>query len=1143
MKKKCLINFLSTKRRLNKILLIMKLSAVILFATMLHVSATGYSQEVLSLNMKNVSVKEVLAEIEKNSNFKFLYRNELIDVNRKVSINASNNSIETVMGELFASNNVAYKVFNDNLVVITNSENLVQQQKITGTVTDVVTGEPILGASVIVEGTNTGVITDANGKFTIEVANNAVLLISILGYNKESVVVGGQSVLTISLVPDITKLAEIVVVGYGSVKKSDLTGSVSSIKSNELRLLPTQRADQSLQGRTAGVVVINTDGAPGGNTSIRIRGMNSINGGNNALIVVDGLQGANLNTIDPNEIESMEVLKDASSTAIYGSRGANGVILITTKGGQIGKPSISYNGSFGIQNVAKKLDVLNPYDYAMLKNEANAGKDGSGTVPPDIFTPTQLASFKNMKGTDWQDEIYKVAFMQNHQLSMSGGTEKTSYYFSAGALNQDGILLNSGYKRYNIRGNINTKVNKWIKAGLNVAIINTSGTVNPFGGQSNASFLSSATILAPQWPSLLPVYDPSTGEYTKAPTNYGPKESWNPVASSLHTHTLNYQIDNNVTSYLEFNLIEGLTLKITGSGNIITDNNRTFWDAQSQEGVPVGGLAGKGFVAQARYEQYQNSNILTYDKEIGLHRLNFTGVVEEQFQTKTGNVLEASQFAYDPNGLNDLAGADVKNFRTSDAYERKLISYLGRVNYTFANKYLFTASLRKDGSTVFGKNNKWGYFPAVALGWKLSEESFIKSVESINSLKIRASWGKTGNQGIGPYETLAKIVSNPGGLNYAYDGTDDTYTIGYALAGPANENLKWETTTATNIGLDFGLFTNRLTGTVDVYNKVTTDLLLFRTLPGYTGFYGVMDNIGSVSNKGIEVTIGGNPISGTIKWHTSISASWMKNEILDIGADKEIRVPSSGGGYGTGSMAYLKKGGSFGDWYGFEYLGTWKASERDQAALYGKLPGDPKYLDTNNDTTIDIKDIVKIGNSLPKQIFGWSNTLEYKGFALSILIQGVTGNNVFNTPRIRLEGPGDGTSVDLLNKYTAANETDIPAFQKESDYIPLSAANKFNKYKIDAAYEGSTSRWVEDGSYVRLKNITLAYNIPSKVTSKIGISKSKIYFSGTNLLTLTKYKGYDPEVSSFNDQDGSGGIDFGSYPAARIYTFGVEVTF
>ncbi len=1002
-------------------------------------------------------------------------------------------------------------------------------------------GKPLPDVSIIITGTSNGTVSDGNGNYSLSVDNNAKsLTFSLIGMKSQIQTIGAQTVINVVLGSDVKGMDEVVVFGYGSQKKSDMTGAVSSIKSEDLKLLPTSRVDQALQGRATGVVVLNTDGAPGGNTSIRIRGMNSIIGGNSALIVVDGLQGANISTIDPNDIESMEILKDASATAIYGSRGANGVILITTKGNRKGKPSINYSGNYGVQKLAKKLDVMNAFDFATLINE-NRARNDVGNIPTPIFSDAELKGFQNNPGTDWQDEIYRTAPIQSHQLSVNGGNENTTYYFSAGYLNQKGILLNSGFKRYNFRGNLNSQINKWIKGGFNFALNNSDGAVNPFGGQSGSLFIADPAILAPQWPATQPVKD-ANGNYTLAPTDYGPTATWNPVASALNTNSRKYQMDNNINVYVEVEPVKGLKVKVTGSGNVVTDNNRTYWNSKTMQGIPNNGLSGKGYIDQSRYEQYQNSNIITYDKEINDHHFTVTGVYEQLNQKNSYVNTTAEQFAFDPNGLNDLSGAKVIRVSSPNAYNRNLQSFLGRINYTFSGKYLFTASMRRDGSSVFGANNKWGNFPSVAAGWRVSEESFMKNIQSLSNLKLRASWGKTGNQGIAPYQTLAAIGSNPGGLNYPYDGTDNTTQIGYALQSAGNPNLKWETTAQTNLGLDFGFFNNRLIGTIDVYKKTTTDLLMYRTLPGYTGLYSILDNVGKVENKGLEISIGGDPIVGAFRWNTNINATWMKNTVLDIGKDQELQFTSSGGGYGTSYMAYLKKGAAFGSWYGFEYLGTWKENEREQAKQYGKLPGDEKYLDLNKDGSIDINDRTLIGNALPKVIFGWSNNFSYKGFNLSLLIQGVHGNDVFNTPRIRLEGPGQGTSTALLNKWTPTNQgSDIPAFNKASDY--QSIVGFPNKYNIDALYVGSTSRWVENGSYIRLKNITLGYNIPAKVSSKLGIKNSRVFISGTNLLTRSKYTGYDPEVSSFNNNDASAGIDFGNYPTPKIFTVGLEISF
>ncbi len=1139
-----------TSRLIRKGLLIMKLSLLLMVLGVLQSAASVYSQTWrYSMNKKEITIKEAIREIESNSEFRFFYEEKKLDASKKVDVDINNGTIDEVLTELFAAQNIEYKVLDNNFIVLKSNGDvsksaidlfLEQQKTVSGKVTDS-SGASLPGVSVVVSGTTNGVITNADGKFSIaNVADDATLKFALIGMKTQEVQVGTQTSLNIVLEEETINLNEVIATGYGVQKKSDVTGSVVSLKAEDLRTLPAQRADQAIQGRAAGVMVMNTDGAPGGNTTIRIRGMNSIIGGNDALIVIDGLQGGNINTLDPNDIETMEVLKDASATALYGSRGANGVILITTKGRQKGKPSVSYNFSYGSQSLVKKLDLMNAYDYASMVN-ANKMTQDVGNVPVPIFSDSELAGFKKNPGTDWQNEIYQNAPIMTNQISLTGGNDNTTYYFSAGHLKQDGILLNSGYKRLNLRGNLNSQINKWLKAGINIAVINSEGAVNPFGGQDNSTLLSAVPLLTPLWPATVPVRD-ANGKYSLAPNNNGPTGTWNPVASALGTHTNNYIMDNNFNAYLEMTILKGLTLKVTGSGNIINRDVRTFWDATTLEGIPNNGLAGKGFINQSTSKYFLNSNILTYDKQVEKHHFTFTGVVEEQKQTNNTNNTNASQFAFPDNGLNDLAGAKQKTI-SSFADERSMLSFLGRIGYTFADKYLLTASLRRDGSSVFGANNKWGNFPSMAAGWRISQESFMENMKSISNLKLRFSWGITGNQGISPYGSLASINSNPGNLNYPYDGTDNTTTTGYALSSPANPNLKWESTTQTNIGLDFGFFNNRLTGTIDMYKKLTDNLLIYRQLPPITGFYGITDNIGSVQNKGLELSIGGDPTVGVVKWHTNVTMTWMKNEILDIGDATEIPFQSSGGGYGTNNMSYLRKGGSFGDWYGLKYLGTWKESERNEAKLFGQLPGDSHFQDVNNDHKIDINDRVKIGNALPKMIYGWMNTVSYKDFSLSLLFQGVQGASIFNTPRIRQERPGEGTSPALLNHYTSANPSDIPAFNKASDYQALVAAGYPSTISIQNGTEGQTTRWVEDGSYFRLKNITFSYNLPKDLLSKIKMNHARVYVGATNLFTISNYKGYDPEVSSFNSNDASIGIDYGNYPAVKTYTLGLEVTF
>lgn len=1017
-----------------------------------------------------------------------------------------------------------------------------QSQKVTGKVSDKQSGEPLPGVTVLLEGTTNGTVSDANGNYAVRVeANNKTIKFSFVGYVPVVAEITGKNIINVEMEVDNEKLEEVMVVGYGSLKKSDITGSITSVKSEQLKLLPTQRADQSLQGRAAGVMVLNTDGAPGGNTTIRIRGMNSINGGNEALVVIDGVMGGNINTINPADIESIEVLKDASSTAIYGSKGANGVIIITTKGNQKGKPSVNYSASFGVQTLAKKLDLMNAYDFATLVNLQRMRGD-VGVTPIPIFSQEELDYFKTIDGTDWQDEIYRMAPIQNHSLSVNGGNDATRYFFSLGYLNQDGILINTNYKRYNVRGAINSEIREWLKTGINISLINTDGSVTPFGGSNYSSNVSSAILLAPRWPANIPVYQPD-GSYSMSPNNYGPVTTWNPVASANETDSRYYQVDNSLNAYLDFKILEGLSLKINGSGRIVTDDNRTFWNEKTKEGLEANGFGGKGFVNNRRYEHYQNSNILTYEKKFEQHSLTVTAVDERQIEFFGQNQIDARDFYFVPTGLNNLAGAKVLTAQSPGAYKRVLLSQLARVNYSLAGKYLLTASVRRDGSSVFGKNNKWAMFPSAAIGWRVSEESFMKSFEKISELKLRVSYGVTGNQGISPYQSLASIGTSQSAFNYPYYGTENSTQTGFGVTNPSNPNLKWESTAQTNIGVDAGFFKNRLTVNADVYSKHTNDLLMYRTLPGITGLYSMLDNIGSTRNEGIEITVGGDPLVGKVKWNTNFTASLLRMEVLDIGDDEKIQVPSSGGGYGTGYLAYITKGGAFGDWYGYTYLGTWKNSEKEQAKKYGKLPGEPKYLDINNDNAIDAADISKIGNGLPEFIFGWNNNVSAYGFDLAVFIQGVTGNDVFNTPRIKLEAQGSGTSTALLDYWTAGRETDMPGYLRASDYIEFTEQGIPDTYNIDQLYSGSTSRWVEDGSYLRIKNVTLAYNVNSSISKRIGIEKIRVYGSVTNLYTLTKYKGYDPEVSSFTTSDASIGIDYGNYPPAKTFTFGLDVTF
>lgn len=1003
---------------------------------------------------------------------------------------------------------------------------------VTGNITSE-TGDAIPGVNVVEKATTNGTVTDNNGDYSLTVTNeNATLVFSFIGYINQEIAINGRSSININMEEDVQALAEVVVVGYGTQKKSDFTGSVTSIKGQDITSMPTQRVDQALQGRAAGVLVLNTDGAPGGNTTIRIRGMNSILGGNSALIVVDGLQGMNLNIINPNDIESIEVLKDASATAIYGSRGANGVILITTKRGSTGAPALTYSMNVGFQKINHKLDLMNAGDYARTINAARATSNLNGPPTP-IFSDAEIAAYDKDGGTDWQDEIYRTAPIQNHNLSVSGGTKGIKYFVSGGFLDQKGILINSAYKRYNLRANVNVEVTKWLDFGLNWSGIRDEGGLPPIGGESGGGAeaghditLSGPTLIAPMWSPTSPVYD-ENGDYSKPPAGYGTTR-YNPVALARELLMANKKVENYINANLDFKLLDGLTLRVAGMATLSNSKNARYFNAKSYDGRPQGGKVGAGDLAYGEYERYQNSNILTYDKKVGMHHFTVMGVAEQQIEKSYSSSTEASKFAVDATGLNDLGSAT--QIRIGSNYTiRTLNSFLGRVNYAFKDRYLLTASYRADGSSVFGANNKWGYFPSISAAWRLSEESFIQELDLFSDFKVRASFGSTGNQGISPYQTQASIVS---GGNYPWEGGETTNT-GFYLSNPANPDLRWEVTKQTNLGLDLGLFNGRLTATIDVYRKTTKDLLMYRELPTSSGFSSVISNVGSIENKGLEIAIGGDPLVGDLLWNTGFNISFNRNKVLDIGGAERIPFNTTDGGYSVNEgVLFMIKGEPIGQMYGYGYENTWKENEREKAAEYGQLPGDAHYTDKNKDGVINTDDIMVIGNSIPKFIFGWSNKLTYKGFDLSVLIQGVHGNNIFNQGNIGLD-----THASLLDRWTINNQdTKVPAF---IDEVTRENANLTSKVSVD----NRTGRWVEDASYIRLKNIMLAYSISNTAVSRIGIKRIRPYVSATNLFTKTKYTGYDPEISSYNNNDGQIGVDLGTYPSAKTFTVGIDLSF
>jgi len=1104
-----------------KILRIMKLSAFLLFITVLHLFATGtYSQNTnLTFNLEETTVKQVLREIENQSEFYFLFNQKLVDVNRKVNLHVTEEKIEEILAQVFFGTNLDYVVL-DRQIVISPHEYLAEAkaklQPITasGTVTDE-NGEPLPGVTIVLKGTAKGSVSNSEGKYAIEVEDlsTAVLVFSFVGYTTQEISVNGRSVIDVAMKTSLEALDEVIVVGYGTMKKSDITGSVASVSAEELEALPVTRIDQALQGRSSGVVVQTTAASPNANVTIRIRGSNSISGNNDPLVVIDGFIGQDLSRINPNDVQSIEVLKDASATAIYGSRGANGVILVTTKRGAKGKVRVAYNNFFSIQSVRKKIDLMNGADYALM---VNAHRPTIGLDP--VFSESEINDLRSNGGTDWQDEIFRDAFWQNHQLSLSGGTESLSYYISGNIEDRDGILENTSYKNYAIRSNINADLSKKLKLGINLSMSKTDDDPAMIGQRGTAdgqSGMYSVLLFAP----ALPVYDAS-GKYSMPAPDFGPPTAYNPVALVKEPIYDYYSYNIAANSNIEYEIIEGLKINIGGGFRLLDNENNSYINAKAMDS-PGDEIAR---IIDRRSILLQNTNLISYYKDIsGGHRINITGVFEQQYEEYSYNESGAQGFLTDAVKYNNLGLGNEAFIPSSDRSSKSIMSYMGRINYGFKERYLMTITGRYDGASVFGKDHKWGFFPSAALAWNIGNEAFMADVDKISGLKLRGSYGLTGSQALSPYASLASMRTD---RTYSIDGT--SLSSGVVLRTLENPDLRWEKTAQLNIGADLMMFNGRLEFTGDYYIKTTSDLLMKMPVPRTTGFSSVVKNIGEVENRGVELYLGGFPINNQFTWETGFNISVNKNKILKLIDDEPISLGSPGPIPGFGNTIWLEVGQPLGLFKGYATDGIWNSDEAEQAAVYGTIPGGTKYIDQDGNQEINSDDFTTIGIAQPDFTYGWNNNISFKNFDLNIFIQGVQGNDVYNIGRVRAETSstdGDATSTVVLDQWTPQNQdTDVPSF------------DAFNYNELQ-----QSDRWMEDGSYIRLKYLTLGYSLPQSVLGKIKISSARIYFTGTNLFTITDYTGYEPEATRSNDE--RLGVDLSTYPSQKIYTIGLNINF
>ncbi|MEZ4947534.1 MAG: TonB-dependent receptor [Cyclobacteriaceae bacterium] len=997
-----------------------------------------------------------------------------------------------------------------------------QTYTVTGAVADQV--EPLIGAAIAQKGTNNGTVTDLNGKFSIQVPAGATLQISYIGYVDQEVVINADRVLNIVLQEDLNELEEIVIIGYGSVKKSDLTGSVASIKAEDFVNTAISSIDQGLQGKVAGMVVSMSSGQPGAPSSIRIRGTSSINGNNEPLYVIDGVfivpetnvgavTGPSLNplsNINPADIESIEVLKDASATAIYGTRGANGVIIVTTKRGKKGSTVVSVNYTTSIQELRKKIPLLNAAELARLGNEA---ADNGGAPRRNIYaSPTNLGV-----GTDWQDQIFQIAPMNNMQISARGGNEQTAYAISGNYFDQEGIIKNSDFKKGNLRINLDQKLNDKVSIGtsLNINRSALKGVVTDAEGAIPSSVTSWALAFNPG----LSVFD-ANGEYTFANNTAQPSVG-NPVADINKTKQISASTRLLGNIFATWDITKDLKFKTSIGTDAVFLSEKSFVPNDVRRGE---GSRGQAALANQQGVNWLFENTMSYNKKFGVHSIS--AVVGHTMQAYHNEFLFTATSDFDDNrlGFNAIqVGAD-KTLIFNGTSGWQLQSYLGRVNYNLMEKYLFTASARVDGSSKFGTGNKYGVFPSFAFAWRMKDETFMSNVNTISDLKLRVGYGVVGNEGIPPYSSLGLLETTE-----AYFGENEI-AKGAGPASRQNDALKWETTSQFDVGVDLGLINNRVTLVADVYYKKTKDLLLNAPVPYTSGFRFAFFNVGTLENKGFEVALNTVNTTGKVQWNSSFNISFNRNKVLDLNSDEGIPADPL---LGINGWTSINTGQPIGTFYGYETNGIIQLNEDPTTvprfADYAPAHGDRKYVDQNGDGKLDELDKIVLGNANPDFAYGFNNTITYRNVSLSMFIQGVYGNEIANFNLFALESfdGNQNNSTAALNRWT-----------------PENPSNEYPRANVSPRVNTFSDHQVEDASYLRVKDITISYDLARLISKRnIKVSTFKFFVSAKNLFTLTNYSGYDPEVNRFINNPRSFGADFGSYPTTKIYSTGLNIVF
>jgi len=1079
----------------TKISRIMKLTVILLFGSLVAMSASTYSQNTkLNLSAQKSSLIDIFRQIEDQSEFYFYFKKEDVKSKELVSVDLKDALVTDVLDQVLSKTGLEYKIIDRYVVVKEKGSNdpvVVQQEhKVTGKVTST-NGELLPGVAVSIKGTTSGAITNTEGVYQIsKVDEGATLVFSFVGMVTQEIKVGTQAVINVTLREETIGVEEVVVVGYGTQKKSDITGSVTSVAKDRFAKIPVTNAMTAIEGAVAGVTVSNTSSVPGSTPNVQIRGINSINASTSPLIIVDGIPFVgNINYINPSDISSMEILKDASAVAIYGTRGSNGVILITTKRGTSGKPSIQYSSYAGFEEIAHILTPRDGASYVQKYKDYMFQTGQTQTSPvPNLY---EVDNYNAGKTTNWIDEATQQGFIQDHNISISGGAESIKYYISGDYMKQKGVVQGYNYERAGLRSNLEASVTDYLTTGLSLFVVSN----NYNGGRVN---LLNASAMSP----YARVRNSVTGKYEIYPMY--PELLYSNPMIGLYNQNVDERINVNTNFFAEFKpkSIPGLKFRVNASYNYNPTNAATYQGRDANSTVN-----GSASATNTQTSLWVIENILTYTKDIKKHHIDFTGLYSAQSQKYFSSGGKASGFVNDILSYNNM-GAGATQTANSNASGYTMASQMGRLNYSFNNRYLLTVTARRDGYSAFGANaSKYATFPSVALGWNISDESFMANTKNfLDQLKLRASYGKSGNMALGVNQTTT--LSNT--VSYAYNGATMITELANRLGNPL---LHWESTVGLNGGIDFAFLKSRISGSIEAYKTSTDGLLMQRNIPLITGYSSTWDNIGKLENKGLDISLRTiNVAKKDFKWSTNMNFSVFRNKIVDVYGDKKSDI---------NNRWFI--GQSLGVIYDYKMIGVWQTSEATAAAVYGVKPGYLKFQDINNDSKIDANDKVIQGNIYPKWTGGMTNTFEYKNFTLSVFIQTSQGSLKNDVDLSYADESGRRNTPAAVGYWTAENQ---------SNTRPSLAYNNTYGYG-----------YPRDNSFTRLKDVTLSYNFSTALLQKTFLKNLTVYVSGRNLYTFTNWIGWDPEDNYLSRGVTNGSVTWeNNYPSVRSLVFGLNVT-